>query len=164
MPLTDRATPSIYLQAKKLVQQAVIALHLDGLNEKEIVIREWPWTETNIFRGITVWGNKLGNYPGSNYRLGNGYAVVLSMILLADGATAGDEASDRLPLWKSSIKRRFHDMQVPGLAWPGATHNSCTFQDWNLKIPAKHQAGGTRFVGDQCIIWYWVRESKDFGD
>lgn len=165
MPTIDRSTPSIYLQAKKLVKEAVLALRLDGLNSKEVVIRPAPWTNVNIFRGISIWGNKVVDAANSsNYRSVVGYAVVLSMVVLEENSPSGDENSDRFPLWKSCLKRRFHHQQLPGLRFNGATHLSCTVSDSTLRIPAKHQAGGQRYSGDQLVVWYWVREPKDRGE
>ena len=164
MPEIDRSTPSIYLQAKKLVRDAVVALHLEGLNDKELVIRGAPWNMTNIFRGITIWGNKVvDGSQSSNFRNMSGYACVLSMICLDEGSPSGAEINDRFPLWKSNLKRRFHHQQLRGLAFTGATHLCCTVQDSTLRIPDKHPAGGSKFSGDQLIVWYWVREPKDAG-
>lgn len=161
---TERSTPSIYLQAKKLVRDAILALHLDGLNDKEVVIRDGPWNKTNIFRGITVWGNKIAKgAESSNYREVRAYAVVVSMIRLEENSPAGAEVNDRFPLWKSTISRRFDYQLLPGLDFVGATHLRCTVQDSSLAIPAKHPANGQKFQGDQVIVWYWVREPKDFG-
>lgn len=166
MPITttERSTPSLYLQAKKLVRDAIIALRLDGLNDKEIVIRDAPWNIATVFRGLTVWGNKIA--PGShssNRREHNGYAVVVSMIRKEEGSPSGAEINDRFPLWKSVIRRRFHYQQLPGLEFTGATHTICTVQDSSLAVPAKHPDGGEKWQADQCIVWYWVREPKDLG-
>lgn len=165
MPTIDRSSPSIYLQAKKLVKAAVVALRLDGLGAKEVVIRGSPWNQTNIFRGISIWGNKVVDAANSsNYRNVCGYAVVLSMVLLEENSPGETEGNDRFPLWKSCLKRRFHHQQLPGLRFNGATHLSCTVQDSTLQIPAKHQAGGQRHAGDQLVVWFWVREPKDNGE
>lgn len=165
MPAIERSTPSLYLEAKKLVRDAVRALDLDGLNDKEVVIRDAPWNHANIFRGISVWGNKVVPAAnGSNYRNVFGHAVVLSMLRIEEGSPSGAEVNDRFPLWKSCLFDRFHNVKLPGITTNGATHLSCTVQDSSLSVPAKHQAAGKRWQGDQVVVWYWVRKAKDFGE
>jgi hypothetical protein len=164
MPATDRSTPSIYLQAKKLVRAAILALELEGLNDKEVVIRDGPWNHNKIFRGITVWGNKIAKgVQSSNYRNSRGYACVVTMITLDAGSPSGAEAGDRLPLWKSVIDRRFHNQQLPGLEWPGATHHSTTVQEFPIALPKGHPDGDAKSA-DGLIVWYWVREAVDAGE
>lgn len=161
----ERQTPSIYLQAKQLVYDACVALRLEGIGTKEIAIRGGPWNKTQIYRGLTIWGNKVA--PGaqaSNYRNHFGYACVLSLIMLDENSAGGGAANDRLPMWKTVLFNRFDNQQLPGLSFPGATHLSCTVQDSSLRIPANHPAGGDRYAGDQLIVWYWVRVPTDDGE
>lgn len=148
-------------QCLEKVKDHILTLQLRRMDRDEVQVRDSPWTQTEIYRGCTIWNVGKKYAPGTNEREDVGYGCGVTFAAMDSGDPLAN--IDQLPYWEDVTRRHFNFIKRFDINFlKGCDNCVVTVADANFKPPRGH-AQAEQFKFSSLVVRCWIREESGRG-